>query len=85
MTTKVEAVYEHGVLRPRQPLPLDDGTKVDVLVLSDEASTAKKTGRRPSRQETPAEILAEIAALSVDHGVETSSRDHDQVLYGKAK
>jgi hypothetical protein len=34
-------------------------------------------------QKTPAQILAEIAALSERHGaVETASMDHDEVLYG---
>jgi len=31
-TTTVRAVYQNGVLRPDRPLPLADGTAVDVLV-----------------------------------------------------
>ena len=32
MTTTVRAVYLNGVLRPDKPLPLAEGTPVDVLV-----------------------------------------------------
>lgn len=39
MSTSIEAVYEHGVLRPLKPLSLREGTKVSILVL--EPMTAK--------------------------------------------
>jgi predicted DNA-binding antitoxin AbrB/MazE fold protein len=32
MTTTVRAVYQNGVLRPERPLPLAEGTAVDVMV-----------------------------------------------------
>jgi predicted DNA-binding antitoxin AbrB/MazE fold protein len=32
MTTRVTAIYENGVLRPTQPLPLKDGDRVDFTV-----------------------------------------------------
>jgi hypothetical protein len=38
------------------------------------------------RQRPPAQIIAQIASKSIRHRrVETSSRDHDEVLYGKTK
>ncbi len=83
MTTKVEAIYEHGVLRPRQPLPLEDGTQVDVLVLSEDTPQAVEKPRAPQDKRTPAQIMAEIAALPIEGLTdEFSGADHDKVLYG---
>jgi len=86
MTTKIEATYQDGVLKPLRPLPLAEGTTVDVLVLADNGQTPDKTGRATPDPSTSAQLIAEIAALSVRHGiVETASRDHDQVLYGRSQ
>ena len=74
MTTTVEAIYERGVLRLIQPLSLAEGTRVDVIVITQEPTAE---GRRP------ADILATIAALPMeDGGEEFSGRDHDKILYG---
>lgn len=83
MMTKVEAVYEHGVLRPRQPLPLKDGTQVNVLVLSEDAARSDDDKRESQDKRTPAEIMAEIAALPIEGKTdEFSGADHDKLLYG---
>ena len=74
MTTTVEAIYERGVLRLIQPLSLAEGTRVDVIVITQEPTAE---GRMP------ADILATIAALPrEDGGEEFSGRDHDKILYG---
>ncbi|MDQ3815903.1 MAG: antitoxin family protein [Armatimonadota bacterium] len=81
--TTVEAIYENGVLRLLEPLELDEGTRVEVVVIPDGVAQPDVTEPQQKDQRTPAEILAEIAALSVDHGrVETASVDHDKILYG---
>ena len=36
MTKQVEAVYENGVLRPLEPLPLDEHQRVTVTVSAEE-------------------------------------------------
>ena len=73
MTTTVEAIYERGVLRLIQPLSLAEGTRVDVIVITQEPTAE---GRMP------ADILATIAALPMeDGGEEFSGRDHDKILY----
>jgi predicted DNA-binding antitoxin AbrB/MazE fold protein len=83
MTTKIEAIYEHGVLRPRRPLPLEDGTQVDVLILSEDKRKTVKKPRAPQDKRTPAQIMTEIAALPMESGgKEFSGRDHDRILYG---
>jgi predicted DNA-binding antitoxin AbrB/MazE fold protein len=74
MTTVVEAVYEHGVLRLKEPLPLSEGTVVQVTVT---------TRDQTSNQQTPAEILSAIAALAEPGAEELTSRDHDAILYGE--
>jgi len=74
MTTTVEAIYEQGVLRLIQPLSLAEGTRVEVIVITQEPLTEGRT---------PADILATIAALPMEAGGEEfSGRDHDKVLYG---
>lgn len=77
----IEAVFEHGVLRPLERLALPEGAHVRVSVArkagSDQELMVSEARKRP------AQILAEIAALSVNHGgVDTASMDHDKILYG---
>jgi predicted DNA-binding antitoxin AbrB/MazE fold protein len=74
MTTTVEAIYEQGVLRLIQPLSLAEGTRVAVIVITQEPIAEGRT---------PADMLATIAALPMEvGGEEFSGRDHDKVLYG---
>ncbi len=74
MTTSIEAVYEGGVFRPTQRIALTEGTHVEVLVpLTASARDPKAVAAK----------LAQIAAKTpLADQPETSSLDHDQVLYG---
>jgi predicted DNA-binding antitoxin AbrB/MazE fold protein len=74
MTTTVEAIYEQGVLRLKEPISLAEGAEVKVIVIS----------REPAAEEPkPAEVLAAIAALPLEGADnEVSGRDHDRLLYG---
>ncbi len=36
MTKEIEAVYEHGLIRPLQPLDLLEGSRVDVIIIAHE-------------------------------------------------
>ena len=73
MTTTIEAVYERGVLRLKEPVAIEDGTIVEVTITTSEPSG-----------ETPAEILSAIASLPVEgNGQPFSGRDHDTILYGE--
>ena len=85
--TCVTAIYQGGVLRLLDPVSLEEGQQVQVLLLPsqptarDEPGATTTVDERPHR--SPAEILAEIAKKSVRYGrEETASRDHDQILYG---
>lgn len=75
MTRTIEAVYERGVLRLKEPVALADGTIVEVTIRTSEPSVGDKT---------PAEILSTIASLPVEgDGQPFSGRDHDKILYGE--
>ena len=75
MTITVEATYEQGVLKPLEPIPLVEGTKVEIVVIA-ETEKSPKTN--------PVDILAEIAAMPLENGSEFSGQDHDQILYSKS-
>src|SRR5262245_43378187 len=59
--TTVKAIYEQGVLRLLQPLALADGTRVAVMVITQEP---------PAEGRTSADMLAIIAALPTEAGGE---------------
>ncbi len=72
MTITTEAIYEQGVLRLSQPIPLAEGTHVQVIVIS----------TKVSKSHTPSEILAKIAALPLEGDSDKfSGQDHDKILY----
>jgi predicted DNA-binding antitoxin AbrB/MazE fold protein len=72
MTITTEAVYEQGVLKIPQPIPLAEGTRVEVIVITTEVSENRTSG----------EILAKIAALPLEGKNDGfSGRDHDTILY----
>lgn len=75
MTTTVEAIYEQGVLKLKEPISLAEGAEVEVIVIS----------REPVEGELrPSEVLAAIASLPLESpDSEFSARDHDTILYGK--
>ena len=75
MTKEIEAVYEHGMIRPLQPLELPEGARLDVIVITHEE--VKTNGNA-------AEILAEIAALPLEGPSDIfAGREHDSILYPK--
>jgi predicted DNA-binding antitoxin AbrB/MazE fold protein len=82
-TTTVEAIYEQGVLRLEHPIALAEGTRVRVVVIP-EPSRAETPGEPGSRKRTPAEIIAEIAAMAMESDDEPTdvARNHDKYLYG---
>jgi predicted DNA-binding antitoxin AbrB/MazE fold protein len=74
MTTRFEAVYEHGILRPTEPVSLEEGAKVEVIVVQPAIGSSGCKA---------AEILCEIAAMPMEPGGrEFTGRDHDKILYG---
>jgi len=75
MTKEIEAVYEHGLIRPLQPLELPEGARLDLIVITHE---------QPKSNGNTAEILAEIAALPQEGANDDfAGREHDSMLYPK--
>ena len=73
MTKEIEAVYEHGMIRPLHPLDLPEGARLDLIVITHEED--KNNGN-------VAKILAEIAALPLESSNDDfSGREHDSILY----
>jgi len=76
MSQTISAVYENGTLILDEPLTVSEGVKVEIIVLPP---------KNEKQEKTPAELLAEIAALPMEgSGEKFSNRDHDRILYGKA-
>jgi predicted DNA-binding antitoxin AbrB/MazE fold protein len=77
MTKEIEAIYEHGLIRPLEPLELPEGTRLDLIVTTHE---------QPQINSNAAEILAEIAALPLEGSSDPfAGREHDSILYPKNK
>ena len=75
MTKEIEAVYEHGMIRPLQPLELPEGARLDLIVITHE---------QPKANGNTAEIIAEIASLPLESSSDAfSGREHDSILYPK--
>jgi len=73
MTKKIEGVYEHGMIRPLQPLDLPNGTRLNLIVITYQQI---KINRKAS------EILAEIAVLPLENPTNAfAGREHDSILY----
>lgn len=75
MSQTLSAIYKNGTLILEKPLTVSEGSKVEVIIVVKEKEWKK----------SPAELLAEIAALpSEGNGEKFSNRDHDRILYGTA-
>jgi predicted DNA-binding antitoxin AbrB/MazE fold protein len=69
----LEATYEQGTLRLSQPITLEEGSKVQVIIIPLESN------EQPKRT---LEILKKIAELPLEGKIDTfGGKDHDQILY----
>lgn len=76
MIEPVRAIYQDGVLKPREPVSIPNGTEVEVIIVA-------ARGPRPDPRHA-AQALAEIASLPMETDTRGfSGSDHDEVLYGK--
>lgn len=74
MSTIIEAIYEGGVFRPTREIKLTEGTHVEVVVPAKVA---------PPDPRMAAARLGQLAARAPVSGQrESTSIDHDQILYG---
>jgi predicted DNA-binding antitoxin AbrB/MazE fold protein len=65
-TTTVRAVYQNGVLRPERPLPLAEGTPVDVMVTP--AAEDDEVLERMKAARTLEELFAIADSIPADEG-----------------
>jgi predicted DNA-binding antitoxin AbrB/MazE fold protein len=73
--TKIEAVYEQGIIRPLQPLHLPEGSRIDVIVITHEEARATSEA---------VEMIADIAALPLEGPTDAFlGREHESILYSK--
>jgi predicted DNA-binding antitoxin AbrB/MazE fold protein len=83
MTANLKAIYEQGILRLKEPLPLPDGARVDVTVVSHEEDEGERSqGMEDRSWDALAQLLAECA---IDTGVPDLASQHDHYLYGIPK
>lgn len=94
MSYYITAIYDHGLLKPLEPLVLPDQSRVRLRVEVDETSgtsefnsiaersAAEAVAQRRAMNELDVEIN-DLQDLSPDDGF--SSGDHDRILYGEAK
>ncbi|AKG20723.1 antitoxin family protein [Calothrix sp. 336/3] len=70
MKITAQSIYEQGVLRLTEPIFLEEGTQVEVIVITQKSNSVEKT---------PAEIGAiPLEGISNDG---FSGREHDNILY----
>ena len=83
MTTNLKAIYEHGVLRLKEPISLPDGAQVDVIVISHEEDNGARLQEMESRSwDALTQLLDDC---SIDTGVPDLANQHDHYLYGIPK
>jgi predicted DNA-binding antitoxin AbrB/MazE fold protein len=75
MTKTMKAVYQGGVFRPDEPVPIAEGARVELTIRAEaDAAGASKP---------ILDALMEIAALPLEGPRDGfSGADHDRILYG---
>ena len=81
MTANIKAIYENGVLRLKEALPLPEGAQADVTVTLEENSEDSTRAEDPS-WDAFTQLLKECA---IDTGIADLSQQHDHYLYGVPK
>ena len=76
MTTAVRAIFEDGVFKPEENVPLKDKTRVQLVISPDS---------EPVRDDDPTgwKALDELIGFIEDGPEEPVGRDHDRYLYGR--
>ncbi|HMO84486.1 MAG TPA: antitoxin family protein [Lacipirellulaceae bacterium] len=82
MTPHIDAIYDHGVLRPIEPLDLPDGARVHLQIVPSRESAGSASESMPAEPSTLAERLQSVIG-SIDDLPEDSSSNLDRYLYGR--
>ncbi len=83
MTTNLKAIYENGVLRLEEPLPVPEGAEVDVTITLSDADNGRHAQETDNQSwDALTQLLNECA---IDTGVSDLAQQHDHYLYGLTK
>jgi predicted DNA-binding antitoxin AbrB/MazE fold protein len=82
MTHDIDAIYDHGVFRPIQPLAMPEGARVRLRVEQGTSDSAAE--RQDGEAPTLLERLKNVVG-SIDDLPEDSSTNLDHYLYGRPK
>jgi predicted DNA-binding antitoxin AbrB/MazE fold protein len=76
MTKAVRAIFDDGVFKPEEAVPLKDKTRVQLVISS---------APEPTREDDPTgwKTLDELIGFIKDGPEEPVGRDHDRYLYGR--
>jgi predicted DNA-binding antitoxin AbrB/MazE fold protein len=72
MTITIEATFENGILRPKEPLALAEGSAVHVTI----SSLEEDAGEAP-------DPLADV--IGIGDGPPDGADNHDKYIYGKPR
>jgi predicted DNA-binding antitoxin AbrB/MazE fold protein len=84
MIHNVDAIYDHGVLRPIEPLALPEGARVHLRVEEEKAAKQSTDDRPEGELPTLLERLKDVVG-TVDDLPKDSSINLDHYLYGHPK
>jgi predicted DNA-binding antitoxin AbrB/MazE fold protein len=83
MSRQIQAVYEKGVLRPLEPLQMDEGEELDVVLLPRRKGGTHDAADEQNGNGATIHPLTLIARLAVDTGVTDLAERHDTYAHGK--
>ena len=84
MSIIIDAVYENGVIRPRQPLELGEGTALRVVLMTvgtEEDPLAGVIGIGDSLLR-PSELYAKTGGIGKGDPTYSAAERHDEIIYG---
>jgi predicted DNA-binding antitoxin AbrB/MazE fold protein len=84
MIHNVDAIYDHGVFKPIEPLALPEGTRVHLRVEEENGSEQPAASRSEGQAPTLLERLKNVVG-SINDLPEDSSTNLDHYLYGRPK
>jgi len=81
MTTTVKAIYEQGALKLAEPIELEEGAQVDVIVIAHKP----ENGNQPSDDHSWNALAELLKGCAIDTGISDLAHQHDHYLYGTSK
>jgi predicted DNA-binding antitoxin AbrB/MazE fold protein len=88
MTLTIHATYENGALRPKEPLPLDEGAEVELIVMTplpeddplDGVIGIGESGRTDGAMDDDHDLLDEVIGICKEGPDVSLAAHHDDLL-----